>query len=227
MSAETWAQLIVKYSIVDSSLMFNGEQLDKCINSRENKHLRDEMDLRLSIPKDHIGIFHEQQRKKGSTKKTSYYYATTSGKSPDKEKKWFDCINDAHELLNKKITRASETLLVVSPMQQLTKKRKLQASELAASAEDKTLYDAIFAAPISSSFIDEKVSSCAHCPSDTPYDYFDSPEARILFVANDIENTRQSIHEQIMILKMAQEGDDGYLSVIEGVIQSTQYDRNA
>jgi hypothetical protein len=27
------------------------------------------MDLRLSIPKDHIGIFHEQQRKKGSTKK--------------------------------------------------------------------------------------------------------------------------------------------------------------
>ncbi len=69
MSAETWAQLIVKYSIVDSSLVFNGEQLDKCINSRENKHLRDEMDLRLSIPKDHIGIFREQQRKKGSKKK--------------------------------------------------------------------------------------------------------------------------------------------------------------
>ena len=142
MSAETWVQLIVKYSIVDSSLMFNGEKLDKCINSRENKHLQDEMDLRLSIPKDHIGIFHEQQRKKGSTKRTSYYYATTSGKSPDKEKKWFDCITDAHELLNKKITRASETLLVVSPTQQLTKNRKLQASELAVSAEDKTIYDA-------------------------------------------------------------------------------------
>jgi len=29
----------------------------------------DEMDRRLSIPKDHIGIFHKQQRKKGSTKK--------------------------------------------------------------------------------------------------------------------------------------------------------------
>ncbi len=35
MSAETWAQLIVKYSIVDSNLMFNGDQLDKCINSQE------------------------------------------------------------------------------------------------------------------------------------------------------------------------------------------------
>ena len=78
MSAETWAQLIIKYSIVDSSLMFNGEQLDKCINSRENKHLQDEMDLRLSIPKDHIGIFREQQRKKGSTKRNilllCYYF---------------------------------------------------------------------------------------------------------------------------------------------------------
>jgi hypothetical protein len=78
MSAETLAQLIVKYSIVDSSLMFNGEQLDKYINSRENKHLQDEMDLRLSIPKDHIGIFREQQRKKGSTKRNilllCYYF---------------------------------------------------------------------------------------------------------------------------------------------------------
>jgi hypothetical protein len=68
MSAETWVQLIVKYSIVDSSLMFNGEQLEKCMNSREHKHLQDEMDLRLSIPKDHIGSFREQQRKKGSKK---------------------------------------------------------------------------------------------------------------------------------------------------------------
>ena len=72
MSAETWAQLIVKYSIVDSSLIFNGEQLEKCLNSRENKGLREEMDLRTMIPKDHIGIFHEQMRKKGSTKKCSY-----------------------------------------------------------------------------------------------------------------------------------------------------------
>jgi hypothetical protein len=110
MSAETWAQLIVKYSIVDSFLIFNGEQLEKCLNSRENKGLREEMDLRTMIPKDHIGIFREQMRKKGSTKKCSYYYATTSGQSPlEKEKKCYDCINDAEDLLNKKITRASET----------------------------------------------------------------------------------------------------------------------
>ena len=145
MSAETWAQLIVKYSIVDSNLIFNGDQLDKCINSRENKRLREEMDLRLLIPKDHIGILCEQLRKKGSTKKTSYYYATTSGQSPlEKEKRWYECIDDAQELLSKKITRASETLLGVSSTQQLTKKRKLKASELEAPTEDKTLYDAFF-----------------------------------------------------------------------------------
>jgi hypothetical protein len=39
MSAEAWAQLIVKYSIVDSNLMFNGDQLDKCNNSQENIRL--------------------------------------------------------------------------------------------------------------------------------------------------------------------------------------------
>ena len=69
MSTETWAKLIVKYSIVDSSLMFNGEQLEKCLKRRENKGLREEMDLRTMIPKDHIGIFCEKMRKKGSTKK--------------------------------------------------------------------------------------------------------------------------------------------------------------
>jgi len=218
MSAETWAQLIVKYSIVDSNLIFNGDQLDKCINSRENKRLREEMGLRLSIPKDHIGIFCEQLRKKGSTKKTSYYYATTSGQSPlEKEKRWYECINDAQELLSKKITRASETLLGVSSTQQLTKKRKLKASELEAPTEDKTLYDAFFAVPISSFVDDAPISSCAHhCSSNTPYNYFDSPEARILFATNENENTRQSIYAQIDILKMAQDGEYGYLSVIEG-----------
>jgi len=76
-------------------------------------------------------------KERKEAQKTPYYYATTSGQSPDKEKKWFDCIEDAQELLNKKITRASETLLVVSLTQQLTKRRKLQASALAASAKVK------------------------------------------------------------------------------------------
>ena len=49
MSAETWVQLIVKYSIVDSSLMFNGEQLKKCMNSREHKHPRAH-DMHSRIP---------------------------------------------------------------------------------------------------------------------------------------------------------------------------------
>jgi len=69
MSAETWAQLIVKYSLVDSSLMFNGEQLDKCINSRENKHLRDEMDLRLSIPKEKLVSSVNNKERKEAQKK--------------------------------------------------------------------------------------------------------------------------------------------------------------
>ncbi len=82
MSTETWAKLIVKYSIVDSSLTFNGEQLEKCLNSRENKGLREEMDLRTMISKDHVGIFHEQMRKKGSTKNALNTMLLLQGKAP-------------------------------------------------------------------------------------------------------------------------------------------------
>jgi hypothetical protein len=66
-----------------------------------------------------------------SFKPYHYYYATTSGQSPlEKQKKWYDCIDDAENLLNKKITRASETLLPISSItQQPTKIRKLQTSE--------------------------------------------------------------------------------------------------
>ncbi len=44
----------------------------------------------------------------------------------------------------------------------------------------------------------------------------DSPEARILFAANENEDTRQSIKVRIAVLSVAQEGEDGYLSLIEG-----------
>ena len=111
MSAETWAQLIVKYSIIDETLVFDGNQLDKCLNSRENVRLREQMDLKSNVLGDHIGIFHEHIRKKGMSKKLYYYYATPIGETPLKtQNKWFDCISDAEELLIKKITR-SETML--------------------------------------------------------------------------------------------------------------------
>jgi hypothetical protein len=62
------------------------------------------------------------------------------------------------------------------------------------------------------------ISSSVHhrLAADTPYDYFDSPEARILFAANKNEDTRQSIKAQIAVLSMSQEGEDGYLSITEG-----------
>ncbi len=147
------------------------------------------------ISKDHVGIFREQMRKKGSTKKCSYYFATTPGQSPlEKEKKWYDYINDAEDLLSKKISWASETLLPVSSItQQPAKKRKLKTSEEQA-PEDKPLESAIIIAPISSS-VHYRLAA------DTPYDYFDSPEARILFAANENEDTCQSIRAQIRLLE--------------------------
>jgi hypothetical protein len=108
MSAETWAQLINKYSIINTSLVFYSDQLDRSLNSRENVRLRDQMDLKSNVPGDHTGIFREHIRKKGMSKKLYYYYDTPIGEIPLKtQNKWFDCISDAEELLLK-ITR-SET----------------------------------------------------------------------------------------------------------------------
>jgi hypothetical protein len=36
MSSDTYAKLIAKYCIEDISLTFNGVQLDKCLNSKQN-----------------------------------------------------------------------------------------------------------------------------------------------------------------------------------------------
>jgi hypothetical protein len=39
MSANTWAKLIAKYCITDSTLIFNGTNLDKYLSLQQNEHL--------------------------------------------------------------------------------------------------------------------------------------------------------------------------------------------
>jgi hypothetical protein len=74
MSADTWAKLIAKYCITDSTLIFNGTNLDKCLSLQQNEHLRMQMDMRKGTMEDHIGIFREVLRKHGK-QRTYYYYA--------------------------------------------------------------------------------------------------------------------------------------------------------
>ncbi len=64
MSADTWAKLIAKYCIRDSTI-FNGTILDKCLSLRQNEHLRTQMDMRKDTTEDHIGVFREVLRKHG------------------------------------------------------------------------------------------------------------------------------------------------------------------
>ena len=81
MSSDTWAKLIAKYCITESTLIYNGTQLDKCLNSRQNSMLREQMGMKTNIAKDHVGIFRDTLRKHGS-KVTYYYYATEQGNLP-------------------------------------------------------------------------------------------------------------------------------------------------
>jgi hypothetical protein len=50
MSSDTWA-------VFDNTLAFNGKDLLASINSKKQRHLQAQLDLRSSVPKDHIGIF--------------------------------------------------------------------------------------------------------------------------------------------------------------------------
>ena len=51
MSSDTQAKLIAKYCITDSALIFNGTELNKCLNSRQNVHLREQMDMKATYQK--------------------------------------------------------------------------------------------------------------------------------------------------------------------------------
>jgi hypothetical protein len=150
------------------------------------------------------------------------FYATTKRSSPLRtEKKWFECIIDAEQLLNKVITRNESTetknvtknLLVnyqpISP----SKKRKLSSPVRLRTSEKQQPFEdsSSCCTKASSSFVH-------HCPSTTAIpsmSYWDSPQARKLFRAHDDEDTQQSIRNQIEELMQANETESSYIEVIQ------------
>jgi hypothetical protein len=60
MTPDTWAAILNKYCVNDSSLAFTGKQLLGAINSRKQAHFQQELDLRGNITADHCGIFHDK-----------------------------------------------------------------------------------------------------------------------------------------------------------------------
>jgi hypothetical protein len=222
MSSDTWAKLIAKYCITESTLIYNGTQLDKCLNSRQNSMLREQMGMKTNIAKDHVGIFRDTLRKHGS-KVTYYYYATEQGHLPLKtESKWFENISDGKDLIEKVITRSTSnaTTISLSSGLQQTKKRKLTSTEEvglrsseAPARENESPNCAILEVQLSS--FDH------HCPPNQsvrhPWSsYWDSPEAIRLFRVREGETTEEAINEQIGILTKANRTDDSYLQVIYG-----------
>ena len=106
MSSDTWAAILNKYYVFDNNLAFSGKELLASINSQKQRHLQSQMDLKMKIPTDHVGIFRDKHRFRGNSSYTWFFYATTKGQYPlTTEKKWFECIVDAKELLNKVVTR--------------------------------------------------------------------------------------------------------------------------
>ncbi len=108
MTAETWAQIIIKHFKVNKSLKFDGSQLVKALGLKCYASLNLEMLVadHQNIPSDHIGIFRDifhQHRKH----KVHCFYAGPKGK-PLKETQgpWFNYIYDGNDFLNTVITRS-------------------------------------------------------------------------------------------------------------------------
>jgi hypothetical protein len=174
------------------------------------------MDLKTNIPTDHVGIFRDKHRFRGNSSYTWFFYATTKGQYPlTTEKKWFECIVDAKELLNKVVTR-KESIETKNTTKNLldnyqttpSKKRKLSSPvRLRTSEKQQPLEDSSSGCVSASSS-----SSVHHCPCSTAIpstSYWDSPEARKLFSVHDDEETQQSIRIQIETLMQCSSTKNG------------------
>jgi hypothetical protein len=181
-SAEAWAAVINKFCIFYESLTFSSKELICSSNNRKHRHLQDEIDLRTNIPIDHAGIFRDKYRVHGSKTASWFYYATVNGEKPfvKKETKWFECIDDAKEVLNRKVIRTSAVELSVVPiiLEPATKNRKLlelKASVTQAPENHNSSLDSANLVPTA--------SYAFHCPlaPQEMCNYWTSTEAKILF----------------------------------------------
>ena len=224
MSSDTWAAILNKYYVFDNNLAFSGKELLASINSQKQRHLQSQMDLKTNIPTDHVGIFRDKHRFRGNSSYTWFFYATTKGQYPlTTEKKWFECIVDAKELLNKVVT-SKESIETKNTTKNLldnyqttpSKKRKLSSPvRLRTSEKQQPLEDSSSGCVSASSS-----SSVHHCPCSTAIpstSYWDSPEARKLFSVHDDEETQQSIRIQIETLMKANATESSYVEVVYGI----------
>jgi hypothetical protein len=205
---------------------------------KSKKHLCDEMDDRIKVTRDHIGIFRDNPRPLGQPAKIYYYYATPKGETSVRiqGKQWFESISEGTDLLNIRLTKSNNLILISPPMitnlyPQPTKKRKLEPAFIEVS-------------PLSTSTEDNQqslVPSSLHSPSSrhqpgprtqnnlslllfslfppapqSPNIWWESPEAKRLFRAQEGESTFYAVLEQIDILKTVNRTESSYLSIISG-----------
>jgi hypothetical protein len=76
MSSDPSVDLINKYYIFDNTFALSGKELLACIYSEKQRHMQAQLDLRSSVPKEHIGVFHEKLEFHGGS---LLFYTTLKG----------------------------------------------------------------------------------------------------------------------------------------------------
>jgi len=214
MTAETWAQVIIKHFKVNESLKFDGSQIVKALGLKRYASLNSEMLVadRRTIPFDHIGIFRDVFRQHGKHR-VHCFYAGPKGKPPkETQGPWFNYICDGKEFLSTVITR--------SKTQELSK--ETVAIELKASDATKQII------PGKTKQLEEccntpstnlppvlPSSLANHCPPPS-FRYWDSTEAKNLFGTREDEvDALEAIDNQLLMLRSANDAPNGHVLLME------------
>ena len=107
MMANTWAELINRhFKLEQKCLNITGNDLVKALKKPAHRYVSIAMDVdQQNVPRDHISVFCDMYQPQTSNKCIHCFYATIPGSAPIKgEKAWFEYIDLALDLLNKRTT---------------------------------------------------------------------------------------------------------------------------
>ena len=106
MSADTWMTIINMYYDVSAPMRLEGATINKAVS--KDGELSNEMRMMDNVGLNHCGIF--RVRYKLGRKMVWCYYSMRQGEIPKQTGKWTQNIDEANDLLEKRVTRGIKRL---------------------------------------------------------------------------------------------------------------------
>jgi len=191
MSADTWATVINMYYDVPEPMRLEGATINKAVS--KDRELLNEMRMMDNVGPNHCGIFCASY--KPGRKMAWCYYSMRWGEVPRQTGKWTQNIDEANDLLEKRVTRGIRRLItnefnVVRPEDRATEIKRVKARLLNAASEN-----------FMSSRNESNALASSLAAQNYSFTYWESTEAKHLFQPLDNETVRKAIDNQLKLLQ--------------------------